>query len=292
MRAILDVAGRHGIGVVAPASHQSRVPGAEPVADAELADHVDVVFSLGGDGTMLSAMRRLLSRPVPVLGVNHGNLGFLVEVKPARLAQVLERLLSGDYTIEPHSCLQVSCSGLEPEPSAGFNDVVLVREARTGALSVDLSVNDQRYGYYRCDALVISTPTGSTAYNYAAGGPVVSPSAEAVVVTPVAPMAGIARTVVWGPNDEVHLRIADDSEPATLVVDGMTAANLTRTTTLDVQMRTEAAQVVRFAPGAHHHRSRVKLSLLDLPLRPDQLVELVPEDVREHIEQQRRAAGH
>lgn len=284
VQTILEVAARHGADVIVPESQAERAPGAVAIADTEFVDRVDTVFSLGGDGTMLGTMRRLLAHPVPVLGVNHGNLGFLVEITPSKLDRALERLLSGDYIIEPHSCLEVTSTGPTPELTVGFNDVALVREGRIGAISVDLSVNDQRYGYYRCDALVIATPTGSTAYNYAAGGPVLSPSADAMVVTPVAPMAGITRPIVLGPYDAVHLQVAEDTEPVTLVVDGSTAADLPATTIMTTQLRRDAAHIVRFAPGTHAHRSRIKLSLLDLPLRPDQLVELIPEEVREHID--------
>jgi NAD+ kinase len=165
----------------------------------------------------------------------------------------------------------------------GFNDVVLGRSGRTGAVSLDLSVNDLHYGYYRADAVVVSTPTGSTAYNYAAGGPVLSPSSGAVVITPVAPLSGISRPVVLGAEDRVCFSAADDSTPVAIDVDGISAGELGRGDRLTATVRPEAGQVVRLSRGEYARRSRVKLSLLDLPLRPDQLLELIPPELRRNV---------
>ncbi|WP_431874862.1 NAD(+)/NADH kinase [Amycolatopsis sacchari] len=277
---ILRYARAHGSRVLVQASQAALVPEAEAVPDEELAEQADGIISLGGDGTMLGALRLVVGRPVPVLGVNHGNLGFLVEIPPDGLAAALEQLVREEFTIEPHSCLVTT----EPAEHAAFNDLVLARRGR-GALSVDLTVNGQRFGYYRCDAVVVATPTGSTAYNYAAGGPVLSPSAPALVVTPVAPMAGVSRPIVLGPSDEVRLHVAPDSATAGLEVDGTEAGSLAVDGVLTAHLLQDAARVVRLSAGEHASRSRVKLSLLDLPLRPDQLLDLVPEHLRKRLDQ-------
>jgi NAD+ kinase len=284
VRTIVDHATAHAVRVIVCTADAARVPEAEAVADAEFAKQVDGVVSLGGDGTMLGALRTVMARPVPVLGVNHGNLGFLVEIGPDFLDDALEQLLRGDFTIEPHSALIAETEAADLVTSAGFNDIVLARLGR-GALSVDLTVNGQQYGYYKCDALVVATPTGSTAYNYAAGGPVVSPSATAIVVTPVAPMAGVSRSVLLGPNDEVRLHVAEDSTAVGIEVDGTESGTLRPGGVLTARLRLDAAKVVRLAAGEHASRSRVKLSLLDLPLRPDQLLELIPEHLRRRLRQ-------
>jgi NAD+ kinase len=210
--------------VLAREIDRDRVPGEiDVVPDAEFVAEVDGLVALGGDGTMLGAMRLVIDRPVPVLGVNHGNLGFLVEVTPAQLPSALARLAAGDFTIEQHPCLEASASGAELGTRFGFNDLVLSRSGRAGAVSVDLRINDLQYGYYRSDAVIVSTPTGSTAYNYAAGGPVLSPSSGAIVITPVAPMSGISRPVVLGAEDQVCLTTAIDSAPVVVDVDGTLA---------------------------------------------------------------------
>ncbi|GAA2620141.1 NAD(+)/NADH kinase [Dactylosporangium fulvum] len=278
---ILAAAHGHPVRVLAREADRQRVPAEVAVVpDARFVAEVGSVIALGGDGTMLGAMRLMADRPVPVLGVNHGNLGFLVEVSPGELASALARLADGDFTVEQHGCLEVDAGRRELKTRLGFNDVVLAREGRAGAVSVDLRVNDVQYGYYRADAVVVSTPTGSTAYNYAAGGPVLSPSSGALVVTPVAPLSGISRPVVLGAEDHVTLAVSADSAPIAVDVDGTQAGALGHDDRLAVTMRPEAAQVVRLSATDHASRSRVKLSLLDLPLRPGQLLDLIPSELR------------
>ena len=267
--------------VLARARDAGRVPpGVETVPDEEFLARVGGLVALGGDGTMLGAMRLVIDRPVPVLGVNHGNLGFLVEVTPATLGAALEQLARGDFTVESHGCLVADAGAVPLDTRFGFNDVVLSRLGRKGAVSADLTVNGRQYGYYKCDAVVISTPNGSTAYNYAAGGPVLSPSAAATVLTPVAPMAGIGRSVVLGAGDRVALAVAGDSAPVAVDVDGTAAGELTGGDVLSATLREHAAQVVRLSADQHQSRSQVKLSLLDLPLRRDQLLDLIPAHLR------------
>lgn len=276
------------------ATHQSRVlarkqdrdrvgHGVEVVSDEEFLAQSAGLVALGGDGTMLGAMRLVVDRPVPVLGVNHGNLGFLVEVTPNTLEHALAQLVAGDFTIEQHGCLVADIAEVELATRYGFNDIVLTRLGRQGAVSVDLTVNGLQYGYYKCDAVILATPNGSTAYNYAAGGPVLSPSAAATVITPVAPMAGISRAVVLGAADRVSLTVAPDSAPVAVDVDGTPAGEIRPGDELTAALRVDAAQVVRLSAGAHASRGRVKLSLLDVPLRRDQLLELVPESLRQRI---------
>jgi len=252
-------------------------------------DRLDAIVSLGGDGTMLGAMRLAVGHATPVLGVNHGNLGFLVEVPPSGLGAALERLVAGDYTLEPHSCLGLSGLHGASAPVHAFNDVVVTASEQLRSVTVDLLVNGSRHGYYRGDAVVACTPIGSTAYNYAAGGPVVSPSAPTIALTPVAPMSGISRSVIFGGDD--HVELHNPADPSLRVIaDGTPVATLPRDGTLSLRLHRDAVHIVRFDAGVHERRNRVKLSLLDLPLRPDQLLELVPQPLRERAEQLRAAA--
>jgi NAD+ kinase len=271
--------------VLARQIDRHRVPTeVDVVSNAQFVADVDAVVALGGDGTMLGAMRLVIDRPVPVLGVNHGNLGFLVEVTPADLPSTLVRLAEGDFTVEHHECLEVVADRSELAPRFGFNDVVLGRPGHTGAVSVDLGINDLQYGYYLGDAVIVSTPRGSTAYNYSAGGPIVSPSSGAIVITPVAPMSGISRPIVLGPDDQVALTAAADSAPIAIDVDGNPAGTLGHSERLTAAVRREAAQVVRLSAEEYASRRWVKLGLIDLPLRPDQMLELIPPELRRHAQ--------
>ncbi len=274
---VVELAGPHGLQVVARPGDAARLgEGVEPVPDDEFADRVDFVFSLGGDGTMLGAMRLVAGRPTPVLGVNHGTIGFLIEVSPAELPGALDKLIAGEFSLEPHSCLELAG---QAEPALAFNDVVLTATTPWTAVSLDLEIDDVRHGYFKSDAVVVCTPTGSTAYNYAAGGPIMSPSAPLIGITPVAPMSGITRPIVLGGNELVSLRApAHDTR---ISLDGASTVTVEAGTEMVLRMRPGAANVVRFDRKIHGARTRVKLSLLDLPLRPDQLIELVPEHLRD-----------
>jgi NAD+ kinase len=271
--------------IVARDKDRDRVGGTIPtVSDEEFVADVDAVVSLGGDGTMLGAMRLVAAKPVPVLGVNYGNLGFLLEIGPADLDWALPRIVNGDFRVEPHLGLRVEgCNGSTPtnEPVVAFNDVVLTRRRAHGPVSLDLRVNEEQYGYYRCDALIVATPTGSTAYNYSAGGPVISPSAPAIVITPVAPMAGISRAVVLGPDDDVALHVDAKGLRVDVDIDGVTVGGLQPDQHVILHAAAEAAQVVRLDAGRYGQRSRVRRGLLNLPVRPDQLRELIPAHLRE-----------
>ncbi|MFI6740949.1 NAD(+)/NADH kinase [Nonomuraea sp. NPDC050451] len=282
VRLIVRHARRKGGGVIARPCDARRVgPEVEIVTPEEFVERVDGVISLGGDGTMLGAMRLVVGRQVPVLGVNHGHLGFLIEVTPSELEPALDRLAEGRYTLEPHSCL-------EADDHTAFNDLVVTAAEPLSSLTLDLEVNGLSHGYYRGDAVIACTPTGSTAYNYAAGGPVISPSAPVVALTPVAPMSGISRPVILGKDDRVVLRNPSGDVPLLFSVDGTPAEPLRPGAELSVRLRTDAVDVVRFDADTHAQRNRVKLSLLDLPLRRDQLVELVPQPLREQAERLRQ----
>ncbi|MFR9776421.1 NAD(+)/NADH kinase [Micromonospora sp. MS34] len=274
-------AAQHGKTLAVRTEDGHRVPpSVRLLPAAELTDRSDALISIGGDGTMLGALRSAVRDPKPVLGVHLGRLGFLVEVEPPELPRALERLVAHDFTVESHACLACDVCG---DDVVAFNDIALVRQPGAGFVTATLAVDGQRYGYYRCDALVVSTPTGSTAYSYAAGGPLISPAAQAVVVTPSAPMAGISRSVVLSPDEAVHLELRPDSAPVAVEMDGLVIREAATEGAVHVRYVRDAGQVVRLDPRRHQERNQLKLSLLDLPLLPDQLRELLPEGLRDQL---------
>jgi NAD+ kinase len=252
--------------------------GVVPVSVDELAGSCDGLIALGGDGTLLGAMRLVSHRPVPVLGVNLGHLGFLAEVEGADLGAALGLLAEGGSTTETRSCLVVRHAGGE---SLAFNDAVLARVPGEGMVEATLSVAGRRYGHYRCDALILATPMGSTAYTYAAGGPVVSPGVQGILVTPSAPLSGIARSLLLGPGEPLRLELTA-GRPA-VELDGVLTGRLAPGDALEVELRPDAGRLLRLAGSRAADRSRVKLSLLDLPLLPEELLELVPDDLRRRL---------
>ncbi|MGC4896225.1 NAD(+)/NADH kinase [Micromonospora sp. DT31] len=281
VRIIVRWADQHGRTLAVRAEDHHRVPPSVAALPADqFVARCDALISIGGDGTMLGALRSAVHDPRPVLGVNLGRLGFLVEVAPAELPDALQRLVAHDYTVESHACLACDVCG---DDVVAFNDIALVRRPGAGFVTATLAIDGQRYGFYRCDALVVSTPTGSTAYNYAAGGPLVSPASHAVVVTPSAPMAGISRSVVLAASETVRLELRADSAPVAVEMDGLIVRDAGEGDAVQVRYVPDAGQVVRLDPRRHQERNQLKLSLLDLPLLPEQLRELLPDGLREQF---------
>ena len=264
----------HGKQVIADARDAARLPdGVEPVSEAQLVEQVDAVISLGGDGTMLGALRLVARRPVPVLGVNLGHRGFLVEIQPHELDAALDRLDRGDFTIEEHSGVVLTDGSDE---SIAFNDVALASVPGEGAVQALLTVNRRPSGRYRCDALVLATPIGSTAYSYAAGGPLVSPMLDAVVISPVAPISGISRPAVISAAEPIGLALLESSGRPALQVDGTIRRRMQPGETVEVRLRPRAGLVMRLDPERYQRRSEIKLSLLDLPFLPDEMRDALP----------------
>jgi NAD+ kinase len=264
----------HGKHVIAEARDAARLPaGVQPVSEAELAEQADAVVSLGGDGTMLGALRLVAQRPVPVLGVNLGHLGFLVEIEPNELDAALDRLDGGDYTIEEHSAAVLTDGYAD---SIAFNDIALGSVPGEGSLQALLTVNGRASGRYRCDSLVVATSIGSTAYSYAAGGPLVSPMLDAMIVSPVAPISGISRPLVISASETIGLSLQDASGEPALQVDGTITRRMQHGEALEIRLRTRAGLVLRLDPVGYERRRGVKLSLLDLPFLPEEMRDFLP----------------
>ena len=180
----------------------------------------------------------------------------------------------GDYTVEEHGAAVLTDGGDE---SVAFNDIALASVPGEGAVQ---AVADREWGApsgrYRCDALVIATPIGSTAYSYAAGGPLVSPMLDAVVISPVAPISGISRPAVISAAEPIALALLEASGQPALQVDGTIVRRMQPGEALEVRLRPRAGLVVRLDPERYQRRSGIKLSLLDLPFLPDEMRDLLP----------------
>jgi NAD+ kinase len=264
----------HGKQLIIDARDAARVPAdVEPVSEAQLIDEAEALIALGGDGTMLGALRLVAQRPVPVLGVNLGSLGFLIEVEPDELDAALDRLEAGDFTIEEHSGAVLTDADDE---SIAFNDIALASVPGEGAVEASLIVQGRPSGRYRCDALVIATPIGSTAYSYAAGGPLVSPMLDALIVSPVAPISGISRSAVISAAESITLCLAEGSGQPVLQLDGTVRRQMKPGETLEIRLRPQAGLVVRLDPERYQRRSGAKLSLLDLPFLPEEMRDVLP----------------
>ena len=188
----------------------------------------DLVVSLGGDGTMLRTVEAVLGLGAPVLGVNFGRFGYLTAVEPDGLRRAIQRFLAGDFSLDRRMTLEGVVVGRDGEPrrrANALNDFVLARPSGTHTISGEVSISGQRFLSYAADAMIVSTPTGSTGYNLSARGPVISPGLRCLVLTPVAPHMLFDRAVVLPESDEVVIALKGRC-PADLIVDGAACGQL------------------------------------------------------------------
>ena len=258
---VLDWADRRGIQVLGIDTELSRVAcSADPVSAEELRRRADLLVSLGGDGTMLRAMRLADGQRFPVLGVNLGKLGFLAEVDVPQLADALSAIDEQSYTTEPRLAVDAIIDG---EVITAFNDVVFVRYPGQKSAEIAVRAAGHPFVSYAADAIVVATPTGSTAYSFSAGGPIVSPAVEALLVTPVAPHSAYNRGLVISTEDELALEILPGSSRLAVEADGNLAANVAPGDQIRLVARPGAARVVRLGHTTFYERARRKLRLTD-----------------------------
>ena len=259
--AILDWAKHRSIEVLGIDSEIKRLRcAATGVTPDELGRRSDLIVSLGGDGTMLRAMRLADRQRAPVLGVNLGKLGFLAEIDVPDLPDALSAVDSHEYLIEPRLAVDAV---LGDQVMTAFNDIAVVRQPGQSSAQVAVRVDDQTFVSYAADALVVATPTGSTAYSFSAGGPIVGPSVEALLVTPAAPHSAYNRGLVLSVNDTLALDILPGSEQLAVEVDGQVSVYVAAGDRIDLQPRPAAARVVRLGLTTFYERARRKLRLTD-----------------------------
>ncbi|MBV9879183.1 MAG: NAD(+)/NADH kinase [Gemmatirosa sp.] len=223
---------------------------------------VDALLTLGGDGTLLRGARLVAGRQVPILGVNLGRLGFLTSCGPTELDEALRRLARGDFYAEPRMALRATAvdgTGRERMRWRSLNDVVLHKGGFARVVRFAVWVDDEPIATYAADGVVVSTPTGSTAYSLSAGGPVVVPTVESIVLTPVSPHTLGIRPLVLPPSAVVRLRGEDGPEELLVTVDGQVGTSFASAEMLVVQRAERPVLVVRFPGTTFFARLRRKL---------------------------------
>jgi len=192
------------------------------VPDEQLASEVDLIIVLGGDGTMIATARMIGDHEISVMGVNFGGLGYLAEFRIDELFTALDSILAGDYRLDRRVMLSVEMFRGDELVTHNrvLNDVVINKSALARIIEIDAFLNDQFVNSFRADGLIVSTPTGSTAYNLSAGGPVIFPSMNAVVITPICPFTLSNRPIVVPDDALIQLRLKTKDEDVSLTLDG------------------------------------------------------------------------
>ncbi|HUE58931.1 MAG TPA: NAD(+)/NADH kinase [Acidimicrobiales bacterium] len=233
--------------------------------ETAIASKLDLAVSLGGDGTMLRTVDLVSQEGVPVLGVNLGHLGYLTAVEPEDLKPALSRFLRGDYLIESRMTLDISVSDGRDGTTSVFhrsalNDLVIQRLSGRHTVRAAVAVNTTPFLTFLADSIILATPTGSTAYNLSARGPIASPRARVQILTPVAPHMLFDRSLILDSDEEVSITL-EGTQPADLVVDGWKAANLNPGQTLHSRKGGRDALLVTFAERDFHDILKRKFNL-------------------------------
>jgi len=227
----------------------------EPEGGFETDDQLDLMVTLGGDGTLLRGARQVADANVPILGVNLGRLGFLTSVAEPELGMALEHLDRGDFTLQRRAMLEGSVRGAREDPQfLAFNDFVIHKSgvARVTRLSLSVTTGDQppdEIGSFVGDGVIVATPTGSTAYSLSAGGPIVVPSVECILVTPICPHSLAVRPLAIPTDAVLHIQSVDRSEDLVLTVDGQEVYRLAPDDVVEVGRSQRSIALVRL-PGA------------------------------------------
>lgn len=231
----------------------------------------DLVVSLGGDGTMLRAVDIVSGSETLVMGVNFGRLGYLAEVEPEELLDALEKFFSGNFQVDERMTIRASIvRGASSELSApverameswlALNEVVLERQSSGHVIRVEVSISGSSFLRYDADGLIVSTPTGSTAYSLSARGPIASPQLEAMILTPISPHMLFDRSLVLSPEEDLDLRL-EPGPGASLMVDGMTCAQLMPGDTVRCTRSKFRAKLVSFSKRDFHEILKKKFGL-------------------------------
>lgn len=227
---------------------------AEPVA--ELAASCDLIVSLGGDGTLLSVAREVDTHRVPILGVNLGTLGFLTEVNSEELYDALERVLDGRASVVPRMRLDVVVErgGRELGRYLALNEAVVDKDSLSRMIDLRVAADGQRVTNYHADGLIVATPTGSTAYSLSAGGPLILPGTDVMVLTPICPHALTQRPLVMPQSVEIEIEVHSRESTVSLTVDGQQGLALEDGDRVRIRRAEHAAEIV-----ASPHRNRYEI---------------------------------
>jgi NAD+ kinase len=258
--AAAEVARAAGVQLVCtPDEHEKHGEAATGIERVEDGERPDVCIVLGGDGSILYALRRFADTGVPVFGINFGTIGFLAAVEREELADGLQRAFNGDYEEMDLPALRVD---LPVELPVALNDVSFVRRPHGRVAELSYAIGEEEVGSVRCDGLVAATPAGSTGYNLANAGPILAWGVKGYVVSFIAPHTLAARALVVAPDDKLQVRNAAGREPVEISLDGEGAGELAPGDALEIRFEESVSKLAQLQGANFYHRIREKFGKL------------------------------
>ena len=220
---------------------------------------VDFVISIGGDGTFLRAASMVGSKGTPIIGVNTGRLGFLADIHPDEIDHAIAEITDGHYAVEPHAVIMVEADGeiIEGSPFA-LNDIAVLKRDNAAMISVRTCINGEYLVTYQADGLIVSTPTGSTAYGLSNGGPIIVPDADILCLTPVAPHSLNVRPIVINDDSEITLEVESRSHNFLVAIDGR-SEKLLESTRLTIRKAPYTINIVKRDSRSYFSTLREKM---------------------------------
>ena len=228
-----------------------------------LVKQADILFAIGGDGTILSTVRRLGQSQKPIMGIHIGGLGFLSECTESKLEESIHHVLNNEYEISKRMILEVRIQpNGEEEIYWALNDVVVDHGPSARILKTEVHVSDHYLNTYEGDGLILSTPTGSTAYSLSSGGPIIYPSLDTITVTPICPHSLAARPIVLQPNETIVLRFLDPFDGMALAVDGQIRIEIDDQVVVKIVRADHFAQLINLPSNGYYKTLRTKMGWL------------------------------
>lgn len=233
-----------------------------------LARQVDVLLVLGGDGTMLRASRAACQTGVPIFGINLGGLGFLTDTHQELMKRALTRLFAGEHQLERRMMVEATVKparGGRPWTATGLNDAVIHAHDRSRVVAIDVGIGRTPIGTLVADGLIVATPTGSTAYSLSAGGPIVRPTIEALITTPISPHTLAFRPLLIGADESVRARVRAGHAPAAITVDGQLSRQLQTSDEVVIRRAKTHVNLLVLERGSFYGVLRAKFGWAELP---------------------------
>jgi NAD+ kinase len=226
-----------------------------------LASKADVLLVLGGDGTMLNAARLSGERGIPILGVNMGGLGFLTEVRLENLYPSLERVFANDFVLDERLMLrtQIHRRGETIAPGVVLNDVVISKGTVARMIELKIAIHGRFVTNLRGDGLIVSSPTGSTAYSLSAGGPIIDPAVQSLILTPICPHTLTHRPLIVPGNAEIEVTLTSKDDGSMATLDGQVGVAITQGDTVVIQTSEHRTKLIRFPESNYYDVLREKL---------------------------------
>ena len=266
---LVDLGQRRGLRLFAEPDLLPQVPGAEPLTP-EVCPELDLLVTLGGDGTLLRGARLVALDSIPVLGINLGHLGFLTAAMPGELEAAMGAWMAGEFTLESRMALAIEAIRADGSHNGSYvalNDAVLHKGGAARVIRLKVSAEEDEVGTYSADGIILSTPTGSTAYSLSAGGPIVHPAVDCIVATPISPHTLSFRPLVLPADETLIVEVLGPTEELILTIDGQESERLSPGARVVVRRAPDPVRLVRFPGQTFFGTLRHKLRWGDLDER-------------------------